>query len=90
MMLRALALLGLLLPVSVAADTASPRLAAALSGDWNGDENPDAVLLYVHDDGMADLVLMESNGYEGLQEVLRLSQAVWSGTMAGMMPGSKS
>lgn len=87
MLLRALPLLLLVATLPALADEAAPRLGAALSGDWNGDEIPDAVLLYLHADGMADLVVMQGDGVTGLQPALSLPQVIWAGTMAGMIPG---
>ncbi|MFN4100300.1 MAG: hypothetical protein ACK4GT_11030 [Pararhodobacter sp.] len=67
---------------------AETRIIAALSGDWNGDGNPDAVLLMAPQTGdIADLVVMEGDGYSGLHPVLEVPQAVWGGRFAGQTPG---
>ena len=65
---------------------ADPRIVSVLSGDWNANERPDAAILFLRDEGMADLVLYEADDVEGLQPVLRLDGQIWAGPMAGQMP----
>jgi len=77
----------LLAALPALAETPQPRLTAALSGDWNGDGNPDAVLLYAHEYGMSDLVVMLGDGYQGLQPAIHLPEVVFSGPMGGQSPG---
>ncbi len=74
--------------VSQASDHNEPgRLIAALSGDWNGDGNPDALLLVQGPEGMADLVVHEGDGIFGLHPVLTLRDVIFAGPMAGQTPG---
>jgi hypothetical protein len=90
-MIRALALCALIplaLPAA-AQDRPAGSLIAGLSGDWNGDDLPDLVLLLAGEpdtgDG-ADLVVHLGDG-RGLAEVLRVPGAVWGGPMWGQTPG---
>jgi hypothetical protein len=87
MTLRALVLLAVSVALPAQADQGERVLSAVLSGDWNGDEAPDAALLYAHEDGMTDLVILQGSGYRGLQPLLDLPGVIWSGPMAGQMPG---
>lgn len=83
MVRTALALLCSTLPL-MAQD--HPLPIAALTGDWNGDGNPDAVLLFARDEGDADLVVMLGHDWQGLQPVLHRPGVVYSGGMAGQVP----
>jgi hypothetical protein len=74
---------------AAAQDPPAGTLIAGLSGDWNGDDQPDLVLLLTgepgQDDG-ADLVVYLGDG-RGLTEDLRVPGAVWGGPMWGQAPG---
>ena len=65
---------------------AESRLVAALTGDWNGDGRPDAVLLHAHAEGMADLTVYLGHDWLGLQPAVHLPQVIFSGDLAGQIP----
>lgn len=61
------------------------RLIAALSGDWNGDELPDAVLLVQGQSGDSDLQVYFGR-YQGLEHAYTLPAAIFGGAWAGQTP----
>ncbi len=65
---------------------AESRIVSVLSGDWNANQSADAAILFLRDEGMADLVLYEGNEMTGLEPVLRLDGVIWAGPMAGQTP----
>lgn len=87
MMRSALVLLCTTLPLMA---QEQPLPIAALSGDWNADGNPDAVLLYGRAEGDADLVVMLGHDWQGLQPGLHLPGVVFFGGMAGQVPRLES
>ncbi len=60
---------------------------AALSGDWNQDQVPDAVLILRAAEGMADLVVLTGDPVDGLHPLITLPGVVSAGPMAGQLPG---
>lgn len=62
------------------------QLIAVLSGDWNGDSIPDAVVVQHGQGGFADLVVLTGDGIYGLQPVVHLGDQVFVGRMAGQAP----
>ena len=81
-----IALTALLAPCVSNADTEPNRLIAALSGDWNGDEMPDAVLLVQADGGNADIQVFTGD-FRGLTPLYTVPAVVFAGPMAGQSPG---
>lgn len=62
------------------------QLIAVLSGDWNGDGAPDAVVVQHGQAGFADLLVLTGDGIFGLQPVVHLADQVFVGQMAGQTP----
>ncbi len=76
-----------LVPAAAVAQTQPPGAPiAALSGDWNGDDAADAVLLLRAADGMADLVLYQGAPEDGLHPLITLPASVSAGPLAGSAP----
>lgn len=63
-----------------------PPLIAALSGDWDGDGAPDALVLVPGIEGDANLIVYDNDGDSGLTPVLVLEGVVFAGPMAGQAP----
>ena len=83
--MRLLSALALILAAPALAE-APPPLIAALSGDWDGNEAQEAVVLVPGIDGDADLIVYDNDGYSGLTPVLVLEGVVFAGPMAGQAP----
>ncbi|MCB1406042.1 MAG: hypothetical protein KDK01_07200 [Rhodobacteraceae bacterium] len=77
--------LSLALALPLLAQEPTGRLIAALSGDWNGDAQPDAVLLVQSAEGLAD-VQVHLGGFRGLDPVLTVPGAIYVGPMGGQAP----
>lgn len=82
------ALLLALLPVAAVAQEAPKDgdIIAAITGDWNGDGNPDAAMLVQNGADAADLVVYLGDPVFGLKPVLRDERVVFSGQMGGQTP----
>ena len=88
-MIRALAVLALGLAPALASAQEPPApgdLVAALSGDWNGDGQPDAALITQAEGGDADLSLYLGDPVFGLKRVVDRPRVVFSGPMGGQLP----
>ena len=83
--MRLFSALALILAAPALAE-APPPLIAALSGDWDGNEAQEAVVLIPGVDGDADLVVYDNDGFSGLTPVLVLEGVVFAGPMAGQAP----
>jgi hypothetical protein len=68
------------------AESEPGRLIAALSGDWNGDEEPDAILLIQGMEGQAEIQIFEGE-FDGLQPLFTVPGAVYAGSWSGQSPG---
>ena len=71
---------------ATAQDSGVPRLVAAISGDWNGDEQLDAATITVDDHGGNVFTLYRGDAVDGLRPLVTLTDVIWSGTMAGTLP----
>lgn len=61
------------------------RLLAALSGDWNGNDQTDLVVLLDTGEGAADLLLYERSG-DRLNPLLHVANVAFAGPMGGQTP----
>ncbi|WP_139103194.1 hypothetical protein [Pararhodobacter sp. CCB-MM2] len=81
----ALVLLSALIAASPAL-AEGPRLVAALSGDWDADQQFDAATITVDDEGGTVFTLYHGDAIGGLQPGITLTDVFWSGTLAGTLP----
>ncbi|WP_417807975.1 hypothetical protein [Thioclava sp.] len=96
-MIRALAAIAVSLAPALALAQEPPKagdLVAALSGDWNGDGQPDAALITQAEGGDAGLSLYLGDPVFGLKRVVDRPHVIFSGPMGGqtpaLLPGSSS
>lgn len=86
---RALTLALLLASLAAAplpAQEAARPLIASLHGDWNGDGFDDLVSLHQNGEGLADIDLFEGTASGAMVLRLRVTGAVYAGTLAGQIP----
>lgn len=86
-MIRLAALIALLPLAAVAQEAPTDgEIFAAITGDWNGDDVPDAAMLVQNGVDAADLVIYLGDPVFGLKEKLRVERVVFSGQMGGQTP----
>jgi len=84
--MRSLVLVWVFASGAALADPLPDALIAALSGDWNGDEMPDAVFLVQGADDTADIRVF-GGGFRGLEPQFTVPGAVYAGPWGGQAPG---
>ena len=78
--------LALLLVSAAPAIAQEGRLVAAISGDWNGDDELDAATITVDAEGITEFILYRGDSIDGLRPEITLHDVFWAGTMAGTLP----